>query len=83
MFGIFFCFMCIAIPMKVVELSGDATAVVEQDGIRRHVNIRLLPDCRIGDYLLIHAGYAIEIIDPEAAAANLQSLEEMKETLGL
>ena len=69
--------------MKVVELSGDATAVVEQDGIRRHVNIRQLPDCRIGDYLLIHAGYAIEIIDPEAAAANLQSLEEMKETLGL
>lgn len=75
--------MCIAIPMKVVELPGNSIAVVEQDGIRREVNIRLLPDCRLGDYLLIHAGYAIEIIDPEAAAANLESLAEMKEFLGL
>ena len=69
--------------MKVVELPGGPTAVVEQDGVRREVNIRLLPDCKLGDHLLIHAGYAIEVIDPAAAEANLGSLSEMKEALGL
>ena len=54
--------MCLAIPMIVKEIEGDA-AVVEAGGIRKNVRLDLLDDVRLGDYLLIHTGYALEKID--------------------
>ncbi len=68
--------MCLAIPMELVErseLEGD----VEIDGVRRKVSLMLLPEAEIGDYLLIHAGYAIGKLNAEEARETLALLEEL------
>jgi hydrogenase expression/formation protein HypC len=51
--------MCLAVPAKIVELEG-ATAVVELHGVRREANVAFLPDAVVGDYVLLHAGFAIQ-----------------------
>lgn len=58
--------MCLAIPMTIVEINGDF-AVTEYSGVRTEVNIALTPDAALGDKVLIHAGFAIEKLDPDAA----------------
>lgn len=69
--------MCLAIPMKVEEINGNF-AVVSIGGIKRKVNISLLEDVKIGDYLIVHAGFAIEKIDPEQAEETLKILKEIE-----
>ncbi len=73
--------MCVAIPMRIVELLPDRHGKVENDGVERKVNLRLLDDCSVNDYVLVHAGYAIEKISPEAAEENLRILDELKRRL--
>jgi len=51
--------MCLAIPGKIVELTGD-DALVEIEGIRRAANVAFIADAQVGDYVLLHAGFAIE-----------------------
>ena len=63
--------MCLAIPMKVIEIDG-VTAVVEQEGVTRRVRIDFLDDVQIGEYVLIHAGIAIERVRPEDAEETLR-----------
>jgi len=63
--------MCLAVPMKVVEIAGD-TARVEQEGVSRKVRIDLLAGVEPGDYVLVHAGIAIERIRPEEAEETLR-----------
>jgi len=67
--------MCLAIPMELVERTGDE-GVVELDGVRRRVSLMLLPDVALGDHLLIHAGFAIGSVDAEQAAETLAILRE-------
>ena len=73
--------MCVAIPMRIVELLPDRHGKVENDGVERKVNLRLLDDCSVNDYVLVQAGYAIEKISPEAAEENLRILDELKRSL--
>ena len=68
--------MCLAIPMKVKEIEGDA-AVVEAGGIRKNVRLDLLDDVRLGDYVLIHTGYAIEKIDEKEAEETLDLIKKV------
>ncbi len=75
--------MCIAYPMKISRLLPDLHAFVESDGVERRISLRLLPECIPGDYVLVHAGYAIEKLSPEAAAENLRIMNELKQGLGL
>jgi hydrogenase expression/formation protein HypC len=63
--------MCLAIPMKVVEINGN-TAKVEQEGVSKAARIDFLEGLQIGDYVLIHAGIAIERLDPEDAEETLR-----------
>ncbi|MCA8995976.1 MAG: HypC/HybG/HupF family hydrogenase formation chaperone [Planctomycetaceae bacterium] len=78
--------MCLAVPGKVVEwLDPDplfATAVVEFGGIRRTVSLACVPESRIGDYVLVHAGVAICQVDEEEAARVLATLEDLEDHLG-
>lgn len=67
--------MCLAVPMKVVEIEGDS-AVVESSGIRREVGLQLLDDVRLDDWVIIHTGFAISKLDEEQAAETLQLLRE-------
>ena len=63
--------MCLAIPMKLVESKGDH-GIVELAGVRREVHLGLVPDLAPGDYVLVHAGFVIEKLDPERAEENLR-----------
>ena len=75
--------MCVAIPMKIVRLLPDKQAVVSYEGVERQVSLRLMDECNEGDYVLLHAGYAIERLSPEAAEENIRSVAAMRKELGL
>ena len=68
--------MCLAIPAQVTSIEGT-NAEAEIGGISRRISIRLTPDVKVGDYVLIHTGYAIHVIDETEAAETLKLLEEM------
>ncbi len=67
--------MCLAIPMRVVEIDGFR-AVAEVDGVRREARLDLLPEVAVGDYVLVHAGLAIATVDPEDAEETLAFLRQ-------
>ena len=67
--------MCLAVPMKVVEIV-EGSAICEVDGVRREGSLMMLDEVQIGDYVLLHAGFAIEKIDPEEAEKTLTILRE-------
>ena len=68
--------MCLAIPMRVERLLPEGKALVRQDGLETVVDISLVENARPGDHLIIHAGYAIEILDSAEAAERLKLLDE-------
>ena len=67
--------MCIAVPMNVVEINGDM-GVVEHSGVKREVGLMLMEDIKLGDWVLIHAGFAISKLAPEEAEETLNLLRE-------
>lgn len=70
--------MCLAIPARVIEVQGHL-ATVDIIGNKRSIGISLTPEVRQGDYVLVHAGFSIQVIDKEEAQATLALLEEMEE----
>lgn len=68
--------MCLAVPVQVVSIEGNE-AEVEIGGVRRRVSIMLTPEARVGDYVLLHTGYAINVINEAEAKETLKILEEM------
>jgi hydrogenase expression/formation protein HypC len=68
--------MCLAVPVKVVSIEGN-DADVEIGGVKRRVSIVLTPEARVGDYVLLHTGYAINVINEAEAQETLKILEEM------
>lgn len=67
--------MCLAVPMQVKTIE-NAMAVCEIDGVKREASLMMLDDVQVGDYVLIHAGFAIEKIDEDEAQLTLQALRE-------
>ena len=67
--------MCLAVPLKIVEINGK-TALGEVDSIRRSVRLDLVPKAKLGDYVMVHAGFAIELLSPERALKNLSAIME-------
>jgi len=72
--------MCMAVPMRVIEIHGDLG--VELGGVRREVSLQLLEDVRENDYVIVHAGFAIEKLDEEAARETLELFRQMEEVIG-
>ncbi|WP_018702223.1 MULTISPECIES: HypC/HybG/HupF family hydrogenase formation chaperone [Sporomusaceae] len=70
--------MCLAVPAQIVERE-DMVATVDVGGVRRQVSMMLLPEAKIGDYVLIHAGFAMQQIDEEEAKLTWSLLQEMAE----
>jgi len=68
--------MCLAIPIRVDALLPDDMARVTLDGVSKCVSIALLGDVRVGDYLLIHVGYALARLDPDEAEETLALMRE-------
>ena len=73
--------MCLAVPMKIAEIA-DGVAICEVDGVRREASLMMLEEAAIGDYVLIHAGFAIEKIDPEEARKTLDVFREVLDAGG-
>jgi hydrogenase expression/formation protein HypC len=71
--------MCLAVPSRIIEIN-DALAKVEVDGVVREASLMLLEEAGIGDYVIIHAGFAISKVDEEAA---LQTIADMRKILEL
>lgn len=70
--------MCLAVPALVKSIDGQL-AEVEIGGVSRRIGLWLTPEVRVGDYVLVHTGYAIHIIDQEEAKETLRLLRELNE----
>ena len=68
--------MCLAVPVRIVSIDGDE-AETEIAGVRRRISIALTPEAKVGDYILLHTGYAIGVIDEAEAEETLKLLEEI------
>lgn len=71
--------MCLAIPCKVCELKSDDAAIIEVGGIRKEISLALVDDVVVGDYVIVHVGYALTRLDPEEAEKTLQVFAELGE----
>lgn len=63
--------MCLAIPTRVVELLPDSQAVVDLGGVRKTISLELVDGVVVGDYVIVHVGYALTRLDPEEAEQTL------------
>ena len=68
--------MCLAVPVMIRNIEGTQ-AMVELGGVKRMISLVLTPEAGVGNYVLVHAGYAIGIVDEEEAKETLHLLEEM------
>ena len=68
--------MCLGVPMKIIEIVGT-TATVEMSHVRQECDLSLSPDARVGDYVIVHAGFAIEVLNEEEAQETLDLLDEV------
>ena len=71
--------MCLAIPAKIVELEDDNLAKVDILGVSRTVSVDLTPQAQVGAYVLVHAGFAIEVVDPQYAQETIDLVKEFPE----
>jgi hydrogenase expression/formation protein HypC len=70
--------MCLAVPVKITSIDGEQ-AEVDIGGVGRKVSITLTPEARVGNYVLLHTGYAINVLNEEEAQETLNLLERMVE----
>ena len=68
--------MCLAVPAKVLEINGKV-AIVDFGGVKREARLDLLSDVKVGDYVIVHTGFAIEKLDEKTAKEILQAWEEV------
>lgn len=74
--------MCLAVPSKVVSIDEARMAEVDVMGVRRSCSLRLVGDVQVGDYVLVHAGFAIQRVEAQEAAETLDLLASMPDLLG-
>ncbi|HZJ03038.1 MAG TPA: HypC/HybG/HupF family hydrogenase formation chaperone [Thermoleophilia bacterium] len=72
--------MCLAIPARIASIDG-IMGVIDLDGVRREVSLILCPGAEVGQYALVHAGFAISVIDEEQAQLGLDTFEEFRRLL--
>jgi len=69
--------MCLAIPARIVELKDGDTALVDLSGVQKEISLALVDDVAVGDYVIVHVGYALNKLDPEEAAKTLALFAEL------
>lgn len=72
--------MCLAVPMKIVRANANEKGAAVLDGTTYDVDLSLVPDAGLGDYVIVHAGFAIEKLDEEEAQARLDLFKEMADS---
>jgi hydrogenase expression/formation protein HypC len=68
--------MCLAVPARITSIDGF-NAVVDMGGVTRETSLQLVPDARLGDYVLIHAGFAIQTLDEQDALETLRLFDQL------
>lgn len=71
--------MCLAVPAKIIAMDAEQNemALVELDGLRKEVSLALVPEARVGDYVVVHVGFALSVLDCRDAEATLAELESL------
>ncbi len=72
--------MCLALPALVVERLDADTAVVDMGGVRKRISMALVPDACVGDYVIVHVGHAIGLLDEDEARASLALFAELAQS---
>ena len=73
--------MCLAVPLRLIEINGK-DAVGEAMGMRRAVRVDFIPEPKLGDYVIVHAGFAIERLEEAQALEDLETWEELRDAIG-
>ncbi|MBQ1362688.1 MAG: HypC/HybG/HupF family hydrogenase formation chaperone [Oscillospiraceae bacterium] len=73
--------MCLAVPLRLIEINGK-DAVGEAMGMRRAVRVDFIPEPKLGDYVMVHAGFAIERLEEAQALEDLETWEELRDAIG-
>ncbi len=74
--------MCLAVPGKILSISGDDVlrhGMVSFGGINKQVNLAYVPEARVGDYVIVHVGFAISVVDEAEARQTFEYLKQMGE----
>jgi hydrogenase expression/formation protein HypC len=69
--------MCLGVPAEVVALLDDDWTTVDMGGVRKRISIALLDDVAVGDYVIVHVGFALQKVDPEKARETLKEMAEI------
>lgn len=69
--------MCLAVPARIESLMDGNRAIVVLEGLRREISVALVPEVGIGDYVIVHVGYALSRLDPEEAQRTLALFAEI------
>lgn len=72
--------MCLAVPLKILSIEGNK-ARAKAGGVAREIRVDFLPGVAVGDFVIVHAGFAIERLDPEEARLDLEAWEEVEDAL--
>ena len=73
--------MCLAVPLKLIEIHGN-DAIGDAMGVRRKLRVDFIPEPKVGDYVIVHAGFAIERLPEEQALEDIGAWEEVRDALG-
>ena len=69
--------MCLAIPAQIIERMGDDRARVDMGGVRKEISLALLNDAQVGEWVIVHVGYALSRLDPAEAEKTLRLFNEL------
>jgi hydrogenase expression/formation protein HypC len=72
--------MCLGIPGKIVSIADTGLAMVDFSGVQQEVSVMLCPEAQVGDYVLVHVGFAIQRLEPEDAEERLRLFAEIEES---
>ena len=71
--------MCLALPARIVELRENELGVIDLGGVRKEISLALVEDVQVGDYVIVHVGYALSKLDTDEAEATLRLFAELGE----
>ena len=74
--------MCLAIPAKITEMKDDGLATVDILGVTRDIALDLTPQATLGDFVLVHAGFAIEVVDADYAQETIDLIKQFPDLIG-
>ncbi|MBK7540826.1 MAG: HypC/HybG/HupF family hydrogenase formation chaperone [Candidatus Competibacteraceae bacterium] len=73
--------MCLAVPVQIVEILDHDQAIADMGGVRKSISTALLDEVAVGDYVIVHVGYALNRLDPDEAAETLRLFAEIAEVI--